>query len=59
MTPACCNCIHFRDRTKTCRNPDSDHYTAEVRFVDKCDYWEHWREFIDEERRRTRHGKKR
>lgn len=59
MTPGCCNCTYFRDKTRTCRNPDSTFYLEEMRYVDKCQSWEHWREFIDEEKRRLRHGKKR
>lgn len=62
MTPVHCNCLYFNERKRTCHNPDSPYYHGyhkeELPFVGKCDHWEHWREFIDEERRRIRHGKK-
>lgn len=59
MTPTCCNCLYFRSKDSQCHNPDSMYYLDEMRFVDKCRRWEHFREFEHEERRRWKHGTKR
>lgn len=59
MTPVCCNCLYFRDRTKTCHNPDFVNYHEETRIADSCPKWEYWREFADLDGRRLRHGPKR
>ena len=63
MTPKCCNCLYFRERKRTCHNPDSvfyhDRYHEELRYVDECKHWEHWKEFAALDGRRLKLGKKR
>lgn len=63
MTPAHCNCLYFNERKRTCHNPDAPYYherydeELSLARLDSCRCWEHWREFIDEEKRRLKHGK--